>query len=57
MRESQMITIYVRGVYLPGFEVIPALSMLALAAAVVGRRLNKDEEEGISEWRECAPGL
>ena len=29
--ESQMITIYVRGVYLPGFEVIPALSMIALA--------------------------
>jgi hypothetical protein len=57
MRESQMITIYVRGVYLPGFEVIPALSMLVLAAAVVGRRLNADEEEGISEWRECAPGL
>jgi hypothetical protein len=57
MRESQMITIYVRGVYLPGFEVIPALSMLALAAAVVGRRLNEDEEEGITEWRESAPGL
>lgn len=57
MRESQMITIYVRGVYLPGFEVIPALSMLALAAAVVGRRLNTDEEEGITEWRESAPGL
>jgi len=58
MRESQMITIYVRGVYLPGFEVIPALSMLALAAAVVGRRLNsEDEEEGVTEWRECAPGL
>ena len=57
MRESQMITIYVRGVYLPGFEVIPALSMLALAAAVVGRRLNEDEEEGITEWRERAPGL
>jgi hypothetical protein len=58
MRESQMVTIYVRGVYLPGFEVIPALSMIALAAAVVGRRLNsEDEEEGVSEWRECAPGL
>jgi hypothetical protein len=53
-----MVTIYVRGVYLPGFEVIPALSMLALAAAVVGRRLNsEDEEEGVTEWRECAPGL
>ena len=55
-RESQMITIYVRGVYLPGFEIIPALSMVALAAAVAGRRFlgSEDEEE---EWREAAPGL
>ncbi|HIF16102.1 MAG TPA: hypothetical protein EYQ85_02485 [Candidatus Poseidoniales archaeon] len=44
--ESQIITIYVRGVYLPGFEIIPTLSMIALAAAVIGRRyLNTDEEE------------
>jgi hypothetical protein len=51
-----MITIYVRGVYLPGFEIIPALSMVALAAAVAGRRFlgTEDEEE---EWREAAPGL
>lgn len=55
-RESQMITIYVRGVYLPGFEIIPALSMVALAAAVAGRRfLGTEDEEG--EWREAAPGL
>ena len=55
-RESQMITIYVRGVYLPGFEIIPALSMVALAAAVAGRRfLGSEDEEG--EWREAAPGL
>ena len=54
--ESQMITVYVRGVYLPGFEIIPALSMVALAAAVAGRRfLGSDDEEG--EWREAAPGL
>ena len=54
--ESQMITIYVRGVYLPGFEVIPALSMIALAAAVAGRRfINIDDDE--EEWRESAPGL
>ncbi len=54
--ESQMITIYVRGIYLPGFEVIPALSMIALAAAVAGRRfINIDDEE--DEWRESAPGL
>jgi len=56
IRETQMITIYVRGVYLPGFEIIPALSMIALAAAVAGRRfINVDDEE--SEWRESAPGL
>ena len=55
-RESQMITIYVRGIYLPGFEIIPALSMVALTAAVAGRRfINADDEE--EEWREAAPGL
>lgn len=54
--ETQMITIYVRGIYLPGFEIIPALSMIALAAAVAGRRfINIDDEE--DEWRESAPGL
>ena len=56
IRESQMITVYVRGVYLPGLEVIPALSMLALAAAVVGRRMTGSEDEE-GEWREAAPGL
>ena len=56
IRESQMITVYVRGVYLPGFEVIPALSMLALAAAVVGSRMTGSEDEE-GEWREAAPGL
>jgi len=56
-RESQMITVYVRGVYLPGFEIVPALSMFALAGAVAGRRfLNTEEEEDV-EWREAAPGL
>ena len=54
--ETQMITIYVRGIYLPGFEIIPALSMIALAAAVAGRRfINTDDE--VDEWRESAPGL
>ena len=57
-RESQMITVYVRGVYLPGFEVVPALSMIALAGAVAGRRfLNTDEEGDEEDWRESAPGL
>ena len=40
-----MITVYVRGVYLPGFEIIPSLSMIALAAAVLGRRFIVVEEE------------
>ncbi len=39
-----MITVYVRGVYLPGFEIIPTLSMLALAAAVTYRRLDEEED-------------
>jgi hypothetical protein len=53
-----MITIYVRGVYLPGFEVVPALSMVVLAAAVAGRRLteNREEEEDFT-WYDSAPGL
>ena len=58
IRESQMITVYVRGVYLPGFELIPALSMVALAAAVAGRRyLSDEDEEGEEQWREAAPGI
>ena len=58
IRETQMITIYVRGVYLPGFEVVPALSMVVLAAAVAGRRLteSRDEEEDFV-WHDSAPGL
>ncbi len=57
-RESQMITVYVRGVYLPGFEIVPAISMIALAGAVAGRRfLNTDEEGDEETWRESAPGL
>jgi len=56
-RESQMITIYVRGVYLPGFEMIPTVSMLALAAAVAGRGLLREDEEGEPVLRDAAPGL
>ena len=54
--EEQMITIYVRGVYLPGFELIPSLAMLGMAAAVIARR-HLDEDEEQDEWRESAPGL
>jgi len=54
---SQMITIYVRGVYLPGFELIPSLAMLGMAAAVIARRNMDDDEEEDAEWLEAAPGL
>tara|TARA_B100000767_G_C19717367_1_gene515568 strand:- start:234 stop:1139 length:906 start_codon:yes stop_codon:yes gene_type:complete len=54
--QSQMVTIYVRGVYLPGFELIPSLAMLGMAAAVISRR-NMDDDEEDEEWREAAPGL
>ena len=55
---SQMITIYVRGVYLPGFELIPSLAMLGFAAAVIAkRRAGDDEDDDDAEWHESAPGL
>ncbi|MDP6870308.1 MAG: choice-of-anchor T family protein [Candidatus Poseidoniaceae archaeon] len=55
---SQMITIYVRGVYLPGFELIPSLAMLGFAAAVIARRnIDEEDEDGDGEWREAAPGI
>tara|TARA_B100001564_G_C20656303_1_gene679366 strand:+ start:1579 stop:2577 length:999 start_codon:yes stop_codon:yes gene_type:complete len=54
---SQMITIYVRGVYLPGFELIPSLAMLGMAAAVIARRNMDDDEDEDAEWLEAAPGL
>ena len=43
--ESQQITIYVRGIYLPGFEIVPTLSMFALAAAVGFRRFSDFDED------------
>ena len=54
---SQMITIYVRGVYLPGFELIPSLAMLGIAAAVIARRNLEEDEDEDAEWLEAAPGL
>jgi len=45
--QTQMVTLYIRGVYLPGFELIPSLMMvgLAAAAALKTRSSNEDEEE------------
>ena len=54
---SQMITIYVRGVYLPGFELIPSLAMLGMASAVIARRGMEEDDDDEAEWRESAPGL
>tara|TARA_Y100001980_G_C14380028_1_gene182342 strand:- start:522 stop:692 length:171 start_codon:yes stop_codon:yes gene_type:complete len=55
---AQMITIYVRGVYLPGFELIPSLAMLGMAAAVIARRgMDDDDDDEEADWRESAPGL
>ncbi|MDP6906538.1 MAG: choice-of-anchor T family protein [Candidatus Thalassarchaeaceae archaeon] len=45
--QCQSVTIYIRGVYLPGFMLIPSLLMLGLAAAIVGRRsVSREDLEG-----------
>ena len=57
---TQPITIYVRGVYIPGFELIPTLSMVALAAAAMARRRipdDDDEDDDEHAWLESAPGI
>ena len=45
MSQTQMVTLYIRGVYLPGFELFSSLMMLGLAAAFVGKRRNEDYDE------------
>jgi hypothetical protein len=53
-----MITIYVRGIYLPGFELMPSLSMIALGAAFAARRRNHEEfDESLNLTPISAPGL
>ena len=50
-----MITIYVRGIYLPGLKLFGSFNDRS-CTAVAGRRfINIDDEE--DEWRESAPGL
>jgi hypothetical protein len=40
------VTIYIRGIYLPGFEMIGSVMMIGLAAAAIARRSNlRDGEE------------
>jgi hypothetical protein len=41
--QVQVMTIYIRGVYLPGFELVGTAMMAALAGAAVGRRVNDDQ--------------
>ena len=56
--QTQMITIYVRGIYLPGFELMPSLSMIALGAAFAARRRNHEEfDESLNQAPLSAPGL
>lgn len=45
MSQTQMVTLYIRGVYLPGFQLIPSLMMLGLAAAFVSKRRSEDYSE------------
>ena len=49
MYQTQMITLYIRGVYLPGFQLIPSLMMLGFAAAFVANRRNEDFTEATSD--------
>ena len=49
MYQTQMITLYIRGVYLPGFQLIPSLMMLGFAAAFVANRRNEDFTEATAD--------
>jgi len=42
--QVQVMTIYIRGVYLPGFELVGTTMMAALAGAAIGRNDNNDEK-------------
>ena len=41
--QVQVMTIYIRGVYLPGFELVGATMMAALAGAAIGKRSEDDQ--------------
>ena len=49
MSQTQMVTLYIRGVYLPGFELFPSLMMLGFAAAFVAKRRNEDHGEATAD--------
>jgi hypothetical protein len=52
--QVQVMTIYIRGVYLPGFELVGTMMMAALAGAAVGRRPN-DEDTIVDEDGNVTP--
>ncbi len=41
--QIQVMTIYIRGVYLPGFELVGTAMMAALAGAAIGRKTNDNQ--------------
>jgi hypothetical protein len=41
--QVQVMTIYIRGVYLPGFELVGTTMMAALAGAAIGRNSSTEE--------------
>lgn len=41
--QIQVMTIYIRGVYLPGFELVGTAMMAALAGAAIGRKTNENQ--------------
>ena len=51
--ETAMTTVYVRGIYLPGFEMVPSLTMVALAAAFAGRRITPAMPEDEADRGPC----
>jgi hypothetical protein len=49
-------TIYIRGIYLPGFELVGTMMISALAAAALaGRRQDQDDSEAIDEDGNIVP--
>ena len=42
--QTQVMTIYIRGVYLPGFELVGTTMMAALAGAAIGRNGNSEQK-------------
>jgi hypothetical protein len=55
--QTQMVTIYIRGIYLPGFELIPSMMMIGIAIAVISRRSQLRREEDAEGEAESAPVL